>query len=96
MLPSTTPLAVSAEAFPRPGEGVEERSDETDEGAPLDGANGYSPLIRHFVPPSTPRGEGIGSAAKLTVSTKTSPLGRGGTAQAVTERVRPSSTNISV
>ena len=51
MLTSTMPLPVSAEAFPRSGEGVEERSDETDEGAPLDGANGYSPLIRHFVPP---------------------------------------------
>ena len=32
MLPSTMPLAVSAEAFPPWGEGVEERSDETDEG----------------------------------------------------------------
>ena len=52
MLPSTMPLAVSTEGFPRSGEAVEERSDETDEGAPLDGANGYSPLIRHFVPPS--------------------------------------------
>ena len=59
MLPSTMPLAVSTEGFPRSGEAVEERSDETDEGAPLDGANGYSPLIRHFVPPSTPRGEGF-------------------------------------
>ena len=73
----------------RRGTGVEEQSDETDEGAPLDGANGYPPLIRHFVPPFTPRGEGIGSAAKLAVSTKTSPFGRGGTAQAVTERVAP-------
>ena len=133
------------------GTGVEERSDETDEGAPVDGANGYSPLIRHFVPPSPqgvkaltkriasaskggrqslprppsqsrirstalPRGELFCGAAKLlvlpralslgelspqvterarvlpstmplAVSTKTSPLGRGGTAQAVTERV---------
>ena len=75
MLPSTMPLPVSTKAFPRSGEGVEERSDETDEGAPLDGANGCSPLIRHFVPPSTPRGEGIGSAAKLPVSAKTSPSG---------------------
>ena len=32
MLPSIMPLAVSTEAFPRSGEGVEERSDETDEG----------------------------------------------------------------
>ena len=64
----------------RRGTGVEEQSDETDEGAPLDGANGYSPLIRHFVPPS-PKGEGFSGAAKLAVSTKTSPLGRGGFAQ---------------
>ena len=33
-------LAVSTEAFPQSGEGVEERSDETDEGAPADAANG--------------------------------------------------------
>ena len=46
MLPSTMPLAVSTEAFPRSGEAVEERSDETDEGAPTDAANGCSPLIR--------------------------------------------------
>ena len=45
-------LCRTANAFPRSGEGVEERSDETDEGAPIDGAGGYSPLIRHFVPPS--------------------------------------------
>ena len=65
MLPSTTPLAVSTEAFPRSGEGVEERSDETDEGAPLDGANGYSPLIRHFVPPS-PKGGRHWQCGKVT------------------------------
>ena len=29
----------------------------TDEGAPADAANGYSPLIRHFVPPSPDRGK---------------------------------------
>ena len=32
MLPSTMPLLVSTEAFTPWGEGVEERSDETDEG----------------------------------------------------------------
>ena len=56
MLPPTMPLTVSTEAFPRSGEGVEERSDETDEGAPADGSNGCSPLIRHFVPPPPERG----------------------------------------
>ena len=49
--PLTMPLAVPTEGFPRSGEAVEARSDETDEGAPADAAGGYSPLIRHFVPP---------------------------------------------
>ncbi len=73
MLPSTMLLAVSTKAFPRSGEGGCDRREQTNEGAPLDGANGCSPLIRHFVPPSTPRGEGIGSAAKLPVSTEAFP-----------------------
>ena len=64
---SAAKLPVSTEAFTRSGEGVEERSDETDEGAPADGSNGCSPLIRHFVPPSTPRGEGIDKTASNSI-----------------------------
>ena len=33
------------------GTGGCDRREQTNEGAPLDGANGCSPLIRHFVPP---------------------------------------------
>ena len=68
MLPSTMPLAVSTEGFPRSGEAVEERSDETDEGAPADAANGCSPLIRlltAFAATFPPRGEGFSEVAAL-------------------------------
>ena len=41
------------------GTGGCDRREQTNEGAPLDGANGCSPLIRHFVPPSTPRGKAL-------------------------------------
>ena len=59
MLPSTMSLAVSTKAFPRSGEVGCDRREQTNEGAPAVAANGCSPLSRHFVPPSTPRGEGF-------------------------------------
>ena len=79
-------------AFPRPGEGGCDRREQTNEGAPADGANGYSPLIRHFVPPvpllalratSPGAGESLPQGGKASAETvnfaapqKSSPLGR--------------------
>ena len=70
---STAKLPVSTKAFPRSGEGGCDRREQTNEGAPADGANGYSPLIRHFVPPSTPRGEGISGNCQLCRTAKKLP-----------------------
>ena len=81
------------------GTGGCDRREQTNEGAPLDGANGCSPLIRHFVPPvpllalratspgageSFPKGgKAFGKTANFTAPPKAPP--RGG---AVAQRLR--------
>ena len=100
MLPSTMPLMVSTKTSPLdrlPPVGGRWRSQKGEQGgtaqavtervrSPADAACCCEPSQSPAVT-ALPRGELCCGAAKLAVSTKTSPLGRGGTAQAVTERV---------
>ena len=81
-------LAVSTKPSPLGGGGTAQAVTER-VALPADAAFCYRTLSVSHPLDSSPEGRAFCYAAKLAVSTKTSPLGGGGTAQAVTERVFP-------